>query len=152
MACRNTAIYRTGTILVCENTAIYRTEATLACENTAIYRTGATLALEMAARACPGAAGGLGRAVPGLLWRRQCAQNGRFGLPWCRHCAQKGCSSLLRLPVRSKWPFWRALVPQVRSKSLLEPASVPLSALKEAVRACCSRSLFKSAGLGYTLP
>ena len=62
-------------------------------QNTAIYRTGttlATLALEMAARACPGAAGGLGRAVPGLLWRRQCAQNGRFGLPWCRRCAQKG--------------------------------------------------------------
>ena len=55
------------------------------------------------------------------------------------------------LPVRSKLPFWPALVPPVRSKNLLEPTSVPLSALKEAVRACCSRSLFESAGLGYTL-
>ena len=109
------------------------------------------------------------------------ARNGRSGLPGCCWSALKGCSGpalappvrskwplwpalvppvrskrLLKpasmLPVRSKLPFWRALVPQVRSKSLLEPASVPLSALKEAVRACCSRSLFKSAGLGYTLP
>ena len=107
-------------------------------------------------------------------------QNGRLELPGCCWSALKGCSGpalappvrskwplwpalvppvrskrLLKpasmLPVRSKWPFWPALVPPVRSKSLLEPASVPLSALKEAVRACCSRSLFKSAGLGYTL-
>ena len=36
------------------------------------------------------------RAVPGLLRRRRCAQNGRSGLPWCRQCARKGCSGLLR--------------------------------------------------------
>ena len=106
------------------------------------------------------------------------ARNGRSGLPGCCWSALKGCSGpalapperskwplwpalvppvrskrLLKrasmLPVRSKLPFWPALVPPVRSKNLLEPASVPLSALKEAVRACCSRSLFESAGLGY---
>jgi hypothetical protein len=37
-------------------------------------------------------------------------------------------------------------------KKLARARFSALSALKEAVRACCARSLFESAGLGYTLP
>ena len=43
-------------------------------------------------------------------------------------------------------------VPPVRPKRLFEPALVPPAcAFEEAVRDCCSRSLFESAGLGYTV-
>ena len=87
-----------------------------------------------------------------LLGRCQCTQNGRSSLPWCCQCARKSCSGLLRSSQRAQngrsdllWCRQNAL------KKRFQARFSAASALKDAVRACCPRSLFESAGLGFTL-
>ena len=74
-----------------------------------------------------------------------------LSMPRCHHCTQNGCSDLLWR--RQYAQNGRCAWPPVCSKRLFEPASctVASSACKGAVGACCSRSLFKSAGLGCTV-
>ena len=71
-------------------------------------------------------------------------QNGRSGLPGCCWSARRPVPGLLR----------RRQCTRNAASALKKPFRAclsALSALKEAVRARCSRSLFKSAGLGYTV-
>ena len=84
---------------------------------------GAASALKMAALACPGAATALKKAAQACF---DAASALKMAILAC-----SGATSALKKPVRARFSA--------------------LNALEEAVRARCSRSLFKSAGLGYTL-
>ena len=121
------------------------------CENTAIYRTGATLALKMAARACPM-----------LLKRSEGPFQTCFGATSALEMATSACSgaaSALKKAAQACFDAASALKIAILdcsggTSALKKPVRArfcALSALKEAVPACCLRSLFKSAGLGYTL-
>ena len=87
------------------------------------------LALEMAARACPGAAGALGRAFLAC-----------FGVASALKMAAQACPGPARVLLeRSKAPFWLASASPVRSKWPLKPAPLPpmrSRALKMAAQAC----------------
>ena len=85
---------------------------------------GAASALEMAALACLGAASALKKAAQACI---DAASALKIAILAC-----SGAASALQEPARARFSA--------------------LSALKEAVRACCAKSLFESAGLGYTLP
>ena len=118
------------------------------------------------------------RGCSGLHRRCQCAQNSHSGLLWCRQCAQKacssplqctecaqrGCSSLLcEITIRKCWSRLHSALshcsllhyaPCMDMRGFTQRFQARLSAasaLKDAVRACCPRSLFESAGLGFTL-
>ena len=83
----------------------------------------------------------------GLLWRRQCAQKACSSPLQCTECAQRGCSSLLcEITIRK---CWSRLHSALSHCTLLHFA--PCMDMRDAVRACCPRSLFESAGLGFTL-
>ena len=77
----------------------------------------------MAALACLGAASALKKAAQARI---DAASALKIAILAC-----SGAASALQKPARARFSA--------------------LSALKEAVRACCARSLFESAGLGYTV-
>ena len=55
------------------------------------------------------------------------------------------------MSMRSKWPVWHVPVLVSVLKEAVRDCFGAASALKEAFRACCSRSLFTKAGLGCTV-
>ena len=82
-----------------------------------------------------------------LLWCRQCAHKACSSPLQCTECAQRGCSSMLfEITIRK---CWSRLHSALSHYTLLHFA--PCMDMRDAVRACCPRSLFESAGLGFTL-
>ena len=147
----------------------------MALEMAAEANSAAASALEGALQACFCAAGALEMVAPACrasalrMAALACCgsatpQKGCSSPLRCCQCVQNCCSSLLfEITIRKCWSRLRSALshcsllhfaPCMDMRGFTQRSQARLSAasaLKDAVRACCPRSLFESAGLGFTL-